>query len=332
MAFDAFFMQAVLSEIRAVATGARVEKIHQPSRDTVILHLRCENSREKLLFAANPAAPRLHLTSASPENPDQPPMFCMLLRKHLSGARLASITQPPMERSAAFTFDCTDEMGFPVQKKLVAELMGRTCNLYLLGPDGRIIDCLRRIGLDESSKRQALPGLYYQDPEPVTKRNPQLEEYYVNSLTEPGADILADRLMDTYGGLSPLVCREAGLFAAGNVDARVENRDVEAIADRLNLFFREHLNHPAPWYYADREGTPKQFAFCPIREYGESKQAESFSQLLDMYYTVRDRKDAIRQKSQSVRKTVQNLCGRLTKKLAIQEKELAATFDRERLR
>ena len=164
MAFDAFFLTAVLNEIRQKATGARVEKIHQPSRDTVILLLRCEGGREKLLIAANPAAPRLHLTTASPENPDQPPMFCMLLRKHLSGARLAQITQPPMERMAVFAFDCTDEMGYPVQKRLVVELMGRTCNVYLLGPEGRIIDCLRRVGLDESSKRQALPGLYYQDP------------------------------------------------------------------------------------------------------------------------------------------------------------------------
>ena len=113
MAFDAYFLTAVLDEIREKAIGARVEKIHQPSRDTVILLLRCEQGREKLLFAANPAAPRLHMTTANPENPPEPPMFCMLLRKHLQGARLASVTQPPMERAATFRFDCTDEMGYP---------------------------------------------------------------------------------------------------------------------------------------------------------------------------------------------------------------------------
>ena len=334
MAFDATYLSAVLAEIRSVATGARVEKIHQPSRDTVILHLRCENSREKLLFAANPTAPRLHLTTANPENPDQPPMFCMLLRKHLQGARLAEITQPPMERAATFLFDCTDEMGFPVQKRLVCELMGKTCNLYLLDPQGRIIDCLRRIGLDESSKRQALPGLYYQEPEPVEKADPRTfnEEDYVNLLSRPGADILADRLMDALGGLSPLVCREAALFAAGSTDARLENRDVNAVGEKLAQFFQENLTHPSPCYYAQPDGTPKQFAFCPIREYGDCIRADSFSGLLDMYYTVRDRKDAMRQKGQAVRKTVTNLCQRLSRKLAIQEKELAATYDRERLR
>ena len=334
MAFDATYLSAVLGEIRGRAADARVDKIHQPSRDTVILQLKSRDGREKLLFALNPTAPRLHLTATSPENPAEPPMFCMLLRKHLLGARLVEITQPPMERCAYFSFDCIDEMGDHVQKRLVAEMMGRTCNLYLLSPEGRIIDCLRRVGLDETAKRPALPGLYYQDPEPVAKQNPaELEKNdYVNLLCEPGADVLADRLMDRLGGLSPLVCREAALFAAGATDARVEGLDPEQTADKLDLWFREHLYHPAPYFIAQADGTPKQFAFCPIRQYGEYKTAESFSALLDGFYSLRDSRDAMRQKSQAVRKTVSNLCTRLTRKLAIQEKELAATYDRERLR
>jgi len=374
MAFDAFFLSAVLDEVREKCIGARIDKIHQPSRDTLILHMHSRDHRTKLLFAANPTAPRLHLTTASPENPAEPPMFCMLLRKHLMGAKLAEISQPPMERAATFTFDCTDEMGFPVQKRLVAELMGRTCNLYLMSPEGRILDCLRRIGLDESAKRAALPGLNYQEPDAITKLHPLVDssvipsqlaswrgnphqiseesvrlphqsadwfamtseksncQHYVDLLKQPGADVIADRLMDVFGGLSPLVCREAALFAAGSTDARIDLRTVDTVAEKLELFFREHLNHPKPYYYALPDGTPKQFAFCPIRQYGEYQEAESFGALLDMYYTVRDRKDAMRQKSQAVRKTVQNLCTRLTRKLAIQEKELEATYDRERLR
>jgi predicted ribosome quality control (RQC) complex YloA/Tae2 family protein len=256
-------------------------------------------------------------------------MFCMLLRKHLSGARLVEITQPPMERSATFTFSCIDELGDSVCKQLVAELMGRTCNLYLLGPDGRIIDCLRRIGLDESA-RPALPGLHYQSPEGLDKEDP-LHCNYVDLLCNPGRDILADRLMDTLGGLSPLVCREASLFAAGDTDARIEGLDLSTTAEKLELFFREHLTHPAPYVYLQGD-TPKQFAFCPIRQYGSCQEAAGFSALLDQFYTLRDQKDAMRQKSQAVRKIVSNLCQRLTKKLAIQEKELAATYDRERLR
>ena len=330
MAFDAFYLTSVLSEIRDLGE-CRVEKIHQPSRDTVIFHLKHKEGRAKLLLAANPAAPRLHLTQSSPENPAEPPMFCMLLRKHIGSARLTGISQLPMERCAIFTFDCIDEMGDAVPKKLIAELMGKTCNLYLLGPDGRIIDCLRRIGLDSGAKRQALPGLYYQDPEPVAKTLP-LEADFAQILAAPGADVLADRLMDHLGGLSPLICREAALFAAGDENARVDGLDMSEVADKLSIFFTEHLLHPVPYYYAQADGTPKQFAFCPIRQYGSCQQADSFSGLLDMYYTVRDQKDAMRQKSQAVRKTISNLCQRLTRKIAIQEKELIATYDRERLR
>ena len=333
MAFDAVYLSAVLSEIRQLGE-CRVEKIHQPSRDTVIFLLKHKEGRAKLLIAANPAAPRLHLTGASPENPPEPPMFCMLLRKHLGSARLVEVSQLSMERCAVFTFDCIDELGDAVQKKLIAELMGKTCNLYLLGADGRIIDCLRRIGLDAGAKRTALPGMYYQTPEPVEKADPitLITEDYVNLLSAPGADLLCDRLMDCLGGLSPLVCREAALFAAGDTNARVAELDVDQTAGKLFMFFNEHLRHPTPSYYAQADGTPKQFAFCPIRQYGSFQTADSFSGLLDMYYTVRDRKDAMRQKSQAVRKTVSNLCQRLSRKIAIQEKELTATYDRERLR
>ncbi len=332
MAFDAFYLSAVLDELRALPEP-RVEKIYQPARDTVILLLRHREGRCKLLFAMNPTAPRLHLTTASPENPPEPPMFCMLLRKHLSGGRLIDIRQPPLERCAVLTFECVDEMGDLVRRRLVAELMGRTCNLYLLSPDGRIMDCLRRVGLDESAKRQALPGLYYQEPDPVEKEDPRSmnEEDYQRIFNAPGADLLCDRLMDHLGGLSPLICREAALHAAGSVDARLENADIPDISLKITEFFRENLAHPVPYVYI-QNGTPKQFAFCPIRQYGNCDRAESFSSLLDQFYTLRDRKDAMRQKSQAVRKTVQNLCTRLTRKMAIQEQELQATFDRERLR
>lgn len=334
MAFDAYFLSAVLDEMRPVTEGARVEKIHMPGKDTVVLHLRCAGGRRKLLIAANPAAPRLHLTEASPENPEQPPMFCMLLRKHLSGARLEEIRQAPMERMVRFTFSGTGELGDPTRKSLVAELMGKTCNLYLLDEDDRISDCLRRVGLDSPAGRPALPGLRYQAPVPVTKKDPRVltPAEYEEILRSPGEDMLSLRLMDSLGGLSPLVCREAALYACGDPDARASSAEPAAAAEKLALFFREHLLHPTPWVYADAEGTPRQFAFLPIRQYGSSVQADSFGQLLDAFYSERDRRDSFRQKSQSVRKTVTNLCQRLERKLAVQEQELAQTYDREKLR
>ncbi len=331
MAFDAVLMGAALEELRALGE-VRVEKIHQPARDTLLLLLKGRTRRAKLLIAASPAAPRLHLTETSPENPPEPPMFCMLLRKHLSGARLTAVLQAPMERCAELRFDCIDELGDRVEKKLVVELMGRTCNIYLLSPEGRILDCLRRVGLDDSAKRQALPGLYYQPPEPMAKKDPaQMEaEDFVNLLSAPGPVRLDQRLMDALGGLSPLVCREAALFAAGDLEAR---RPYPAsTGEKLFLFFREHLTHPKPCFRREPNGTLRQFAFCPLRQYGAWEEADSFGGLLDRVYALKGRQDALRQKDQGLRKTVKNLLSRLDRKLAIQEKELAATRDRERLR
>lgn len=329
MAFDAFFLTAVLDEIRGSCIGARVDKLHQPSRDTLVMLLRGQ-TREKLLFVANPTAPRVHLTATSPENPAEPPMFCMLLRKHLLGGKLLEITQLPMERCCSFVFECTDEMGDRVRKTLIFEMMGRTCNLYLVSADGVILDCLRRVGLDETA-RPALPGLKYQLPAPVEKLDPAVKENFDDLTDGPGADLLSARLMDCFGGLSPLVCREAALAVAGDIDARMEALPV-GVEARLADFFDTHIHSPAPYLYTAPDGTPKQFAFCPIAEYGASKCCESFSALLDGFYALRDHRDTMRQKSQSLRKSVQNQCARLERKMALQEKELEATYDRERLR
>lgn len=333
MAFDAFFLRAVLGEMQE-AVGSRIEKIHQPTRDTVVLLLKTSTGRRKLLFVISPTAPRLHFTEQTMENPAQPPMFCMLLRKHLSGGRLTKIEQLPMERWAKFTFDCIDEMGDPTEKSLIAELMGRTCNLYLVDKEGRILDCLRRVGLDTVSGRAALPGLYYQHPAPMEKEDPATltEADYLRILQRPGADRLCDRLMDSLGGLSPLVCREAALYALGETDARLEAADLEATAKKVHAFFEKYILDPIPCVYEAPDGTPKQYAFCPVTQYGEYREKESFCALLDSFYSQKDKKEAMAQKSQAVRKTVQNLCQRLQRKLAIQEKELEETYDRERLR
>jgi len=257
----------------------------------------------------------------------------MVLRKYLSGGIIEKIEQIPLERVVKLTISAADELGERGRYFLLLEAFPRRANLILTDKNSHILDCLRRIGLDESS-RPALPGLSYQNPSPIEKRNPaeMTQEDYVNLLTAEGADVLSQRLMDALGGLSPLVTREAALFAAGDTDARVSALDADRAGEKLYLFFEEHLRHPAPWYYAAPDGALKQFAFCPIREYGDCARAESFSGLLDRFYTLRDRKDAMRQKSQSLRKSVTNQVQRLRRKMALQEKELTATYDRERLR
>ena len=173
MPFDAMFLTAVAAELRPALVGARVDKIQQPARDTVVLQLRGRDGGGRLLLSANGSRPRVHLTQAQLENPAQPPMFCMLLRKHLAGGRLAGIRQPAAERMLDLTFDCTDELGVPCRKHLILELVGRNSNLILTGPDGRILDCLRRVDFEMSELRQLLPGLFYHEPPRQDRSIPQ---------------------------------------------------------------------------------------------------------------------------------------------------------------
>ena len=161
MPLDAVFLTALTRELNESLPGARIDKIQQPERDTVLLQLRSPAAgNRRLLLSASPNHPRLHYTEARWENPAQPPMFCMLLRKHLAGGRILSLRQLPLERAVELSVESADELGELSEKHLYLELMGRNSNLILTGPDGRIIDCLRRVDFEMSEKRQVLPGLF----------------------------------------------------------------------------------------------------------------------------------------------------------------------------
>jgi len=340
MPFDAVFLSAVTAELRENLLGSRIDKIQMPARDLVVLHFRGSKGSGRLLLSASSNSPRIHLTGASLENPPQPPMFCMLLRKHLIGGRIVDLRQPPMERLVDLTMDCTDEMGEPVQKHLILELMGRNSNLILLGGDGRVLDCLRRVDFEMSEKRQILPGLYYQEPPALDKENPAeaTEESVAEKLLALEGEKRFDKwLLDTYGGLSPLVCRELSHELFSTVEAEIGEMSPEtrqAAARALHDRFR-HLYDRFQPVMLRKEGKPSDFSFRPIRQYGdylETETYESFSQLLDGFYTDRDHADRMRQKTQALHKTMVNLRDRTRRKLEIQRKELTATYDRERLR
>ena len=164
MPLDALCLTAVAAEIRAAVQGGKIDKIYQPTRDEVVLYIRGPAGNVRLLLSANPGHPRAHLTERNRENPEQPPMFCMLLRKHLVGARIDSITQPEHERIAVLELTARDELGVESKKRLLAELMGRSSNLILVDAEGIIIDCLRRADFGEDAYRRLLPGMIYRLP------------------------------------------------------------------------------------------------------------------------------------------------------------------------
>ena len=332
MPFDAIFLTAVIRELRPLL-GSRVDKIQQPSRDTVLLHLR---GRGKLLLSANVNRPRIHLTEASFENPAQPPMFCMLLRKHLTGGRLQEIQQPPAERSVSLIFDCTDEMGIPCRKSLILELMGRNSNLILTGTEGRILDCLRRVDFEMSEQRQVLPGLFYRDPPRQDKRIPQetdeAEIAVLLSATEPGRR-LDQWLLGTFAGISPLIARELCFRFTGATDTPLAGLFLPALAAFLEAQFAS-MDSFTPVLLL-RGGIPAEFSYREILQYGdfmEETRCGSFSQLLDRFYTQTDRAERMRQKSQTLRKTVTTLHERVLRKLELQRRERDSTLNREQLR
>lgn len=340
MPFDAVFLSAVTAELRTALVGSRVDKIQMPARDLVILQFHGAQGNGRLLLSASSNAPRIHLTRTAPENPAQPPMFCMLLRKHLSGGRIVELRQPPMERLVDLSLDCTDEMGESVRKHLILELMGRNSNLILTGPDGRVLDCLRRVDFEMSEKRQVLPGLFYQDPPALVRENPQTVSLEtLTALLEefPGQKQLDRWLLDNFGGLSPLICRELSQELFGSTEVELGELSQEtrrACARGLYERFQTLTACPVP-VLLRKDGKPADFSFRPIAQYGtlmEQEQAQSFSGLLDDFYADRDHADRMRQKTQALHKAMVNLRDRTARKLEIQRKELTATYDRERLR
>ena len=341
MPFDALFLTAVRRELESSLTGCRVDKVQQPQRDTLILSMRGAAGGGKLLLTAAPNQPRIHLTNEPAENPAQPPMFCMLLRKHLTGGRLVGMQQPEMERLLDLTFDCTDEMGTPTQKHLNLENTGRNSNLILTAEDGRILDCLRRVDFEMSEQRQVLPGLYYHLPPTQGKRDPfavTQEELTALLAAQRSPRRLDGWLLDTFGGFSPLVCRELAFCLTGDLDTDVSElpeAEKTALAARLHARIEQLRTQPPQPVLLEKDGRPWDFTCLPVTQYGDFVRQEafdSFSRLLDRFYAARDRADAIRQSSQVIRKTVSNLQARTARKLENQRKELAATHDRERLR
>ena len=341
MPFDALFLTAVRQELEQKLLGCRVDKVQQPQRDTLILSMRGANGGGRLLLTASPNHPRVHLTQEPTENPAQPPMFCMLLRKHLTGGRLVGMQQPEMERLLDLTFDCTDEMGSPAQKHLILEIMGRNSNLILTAEDGRIVDCLRRVDFEMSEQRQVLPGLYYHLPPTQGKLDPfstPRETLQALLCAQTAPKLLDKWLLDTFGGFSPLVCRELAFRAAGDLDtdlSQLPEEEKAALADRLADAIGALRTDTLPPVLLYKEERPWDFTCLPIRQYGNfvrAEQLDSFSALLDRFYAARDRSEAIRQSSQAMRKTLTNLVSRTTRKLENQRRELTATHDRERLR
>ena len=330
MALDALCLNAVKEELQGLL-GSRVDKIQQPEKDVLLLSLRSPNGSGKLLISAGAGSARVHLTTRSRENPAEPPMFCMLLRKHLSGARLVALEQPEEERLFLLRFSCLSELGESSEKTLAVEMMGRAANLILIDAEGRILDCLRKIDYEQSAKRQLLPGLFYRLP-PKPEKPPffaQSAEALQAALAAADGERAGDVwLTAQYMGLSPLLARELVSLASGDSAAALCTLSAEALCRAA-----EQLRKP-PFepVLLRRNGVPFDVYCHKLTQYGasvEQEQFSCFSELLDCFYTEKEKQERQNQRSQSLVKMIRHRRDRAAKKLTLRTEEQKATEQRE---
>lgn len=327
MPLDAVCLTALMDELAPELEGAHIDKVQQPARDLLLLSLYSRRGSRRLLISAGVGMARLHFTSERFENPDTPPMFCMLLRKHLTGAVVERLWQPENERMAIFELSCRDELGVESKKRLAVELMGRSSNIVLVDGEGVIIDCLRRADFGEDAYRRLLPGMLYRLPPKPAK--PNLLELTPQERRARLADTDRDkpaekRLMDAFSGLSPLIARELA--------HRSEQGELAMAVDAYAESVQAHEFTP---YLLTENSAARDFSFMRITQYGEAMRCEprgGFSALLDEFYSERERAERVRRVSHELTKTVRTLRDRQARKLAQQRQELEKTADREELR
>jgi len=330
MAFDAGMLRFVTKELNDKLSSGKVDKIYQPSKTEAVIVIRCAGEEHRLWISAGGNGARLNLTSLKPENPAVPPMFCMMLRKHFSGARFAGAEQLGFERAVRLTFDTHDDMGFASQKHIICELMGRFSNIIITDAADRVIGLMKSIDFTTSEKRQVLSGMKYELPPKQDKLDPldeTVDERLFNRLAaESEQDKPAEKfILSTFCGIAPLIAREIAFRAGGRVDAtlgecsRTLTKEFFSVRDAIRDIDGE------PVLVKNENGEPIEYAFCDIRQYGEGKTVtmESFGALLDKYFGERGREERVGKKAADLFKLLSNAETRIVKKISLQRDELA---------
>ena len=324
MSFDAFMIRAVAHELDRALSGARVEKVLQPSKDEIFLALHRDSEHMRLQINAGPRAPRIGLTRENPENPKVPPMFCMLLRKHLTGAKIDRVFQKDFERVIEIEFETYDEMGFFTKRRLITEIMGRYSNAVLCTDDYKILNALRPVDFTTSSKRQLLAQMQYEMPPAQDKRDPmkETEEGFGAAL---GGEPLTDKsIMRVYSGISPLTARELIHRAekTGEINVFSLWGEMKRVIDLANA----HLYEPTLVQGLDGKGI--DFSCFPITQYGAAAKTvayQALGELTDAFFAENERREREKQRAYATERLMKNAEARLTKKLELQQKELEDT-------
>jgi len=330
MPIDGITVTAVTHELSRVCADAKVEKVVQPEKDEVVLWLHCPNGGEmgknlRLLLSANPSRPKIHFSSASRENPLVAPNFCMLLRKHLMGSKIISVTQPPFERSVEITFEARTELYETVRRKLILEIMGRSSNLIFTDGEGKIYDLLRPVDITTSSKRIMVPGALYSPP-PAQEKT-VLSDDSIASLDLDTEKQLSQHLLDTYKGFAPLICREIAFRSSGSVDVRCDDL-TNAQKDNVKELLHRILSSVSSGEFKPqilwRESPFDVYCF-DILQYGSAVRSEKFdsiSSALDGFFAEKDKAEHLKRSSDDILKLLTNIHSRVSRKIVARTKDI----------
>ena len=340
MALDGIFLRHIKNEIISEALGARVNQIYQPNRDELVLVLRTFEGAKKLLLSSRANSPRVNFCVKTPENPAQPPMFCMLLRKRLGGGKLVNVRQEGCDRVLFLDFECTNELGDLEGLSIVCEIMGMYSNLIVINRDtGVIVDALNRVDLTVSSRRFVLPNIRYELPEPQNKLNILVhtpEEILAAAKNLEAEMPLSKALLRVIEGISPIVARELEFRVMEGATNRVEGVLTDKLTERLGeLKSLTESCSGKPCVVYREDGRPMDFCFMPVLQYGgylKAEETDGFSATVDGFYEERDARERMRVKSHSLQKLLSNLIDRTSRKINKQRAELSQCGNREQLR
>lgn len=330
MALDGAFLSCIRQELLRLI-GSRIDKIYQPSRDSLVLSFRTKGGAQRVLLSASADSARVGITQTAPENPAQPPMFCMLLRKHLSGGKLEDIEQDGLERILRFRIRCNNELGDSVLLTLVCEIMGRFSNVILVSEHGRIIDSLRRVDEELSRIRLVLPGTEYTAP-PREDRIclTDTDDAHIRAALGTCSSVsLSKAAIRLFEGISPIVAREWEFYTGRGEPVTLPLDD----AQMTRLLFAVHttqevLADPQKRCYMTlrtKEGQLKDFSFQPIFQYGAlmiRSEYGSACEALDAFFAQRDHFARLRQRSNDLFRVLANTSERIGRRLANQRQEL----------
>ncbi len=330
MAYDSGMLHAILWELNAASKGAKVERVLQPAADEIDLILADHGKKNRLVINAGAGTPHMALSHIAKENPASAPMFCMLLRKHLAGARFLGGEGVGFERVARLRFAGYDEMGYPTDKSILVEMMGKYSNLILADTADRVLAVLRPVDFTTSRKRQLLPGMTYEMPPAQDKENPldETEEGFLSRIVaapkEKGA---ASYLSATYLGIATQTASEIVFRTAGKSDLSLGEIDKNELCRVFLAWFggvRE--GDFTPTLVLSPEGHPLDYTYRPTGYRGTgvtTREMESFAALLDAFFGERDRMARIHGRAADLLRILSNAEGRLSRKLAAQREELA---------